>query len=236
MQRAVGADREARAVWCDGVSQAKALLCSLSVELGRWSQGGGDRGKVWSQILGVSKSTKTCFAWILVAWSFVGCLVLPMMLVLLHPPAWEGLIRRTPWPLLGLVLRRPREVLHLVRIAAQRSGAQRSVEQGWSAGGGRLLLAGPAGWRRENAEDVSVLQTRLACASCDLVLVKAGSEGRIESGRIEEGCRAGFEGAKAVSRMRVEGQKPGGDCCKGSLCFAGRSPRGQQRLVLEASR
>lgn len=38
MQRAaIGAESEARAVWCYAVSQANALLCGRGVELGRWS-------------------------------------------------------------------------------------------------------------------------------------------------------------------------------------------------------
>lgn len=65
MQRAaIGAESEARAVWCYAVSQANALLCGRGVELGRWSQGEVSRGKLWSRIavLRVAGSTKKCCA------------------------------------------------------------------------------------------------------------------------------------------------------------------------------
>lgn len=65
MQRAaIGADCEARAVWCYAVSQANVLLCPRGVELGRWSQDEGDRGKLWSRnaVVRVAELTKKCCA------------------------------------------------------------------------------------------------------------------------------------------------------------------------------
>lgn len=61
---AIGADCEARAVWCYAVSQAKALLCTREVELGRWSQDEVSRGKLWDRIavLRVAELTKKCCA------------------------------------------------------------------------------------------------------------------------------------------------------------------------------
>lgn len=92
-----------------------------------------------------------------------------MMLVLLHPPAWEVLIRRTPcppcWALLGSSLGRPREVLAPradCGTAQHSSTAQRSpgLACWW-----RSILIGQALLAGEGKTQSMCLscRTRLAC-------------------------------------------------------------------------
>lgn len=168
-------------------------------------------------------------------------LVLPMMLVLLHPPAWEVLIRRTPCPpCWGRLLGGRAKCWHLVRNAAQHSTApQRSAAQPRA---GLLVAVGP-NWARtcwmENGrrrEDVRLLQTRLACGRWE---PRFGSRpGLRPESSSSRGGRAGFEGCAQVVLSPRTGWRGKTrcwrwslitDCCKGSLCCPGRSPRGGQQ-------
>lgn len=169
-------------------------------------------------------------------------LVLPMMLVLLHPPAGEVLIRRTPGPPAGVFSWAAARSAG-TSCGLRHSTAQHSATPG-PVGGGRLLL-GRACWMENGRRRGMCLSCRRdwRAAGGNPGRAKAGFEDRVESSRIES-SRAGFEDLRRPSRTKeVEGQNWAAVvvtgccccccCCRGSLCSSGRSPQGgQQRPVV----
>lgn len=185
--------------------------------------------------------------WSLVAWWFVRRSCAPDDAGVAASPGLGGFdTTHTLPPLLGSSLGRPREVLAPradCGTAQHHSTAQRNpgLACWWRSA---LIGPVPAGWRTEDAEDASLLQTRLACGRWE----PRSGQGRGSEGRVEfesRGCRAGFEGCAQVVLSPRTGRRGKSrcwrwslitNCCKGSLCCPGRSPRGgQQRAACVGS-
>lgn len=169
---------------------------------GRWSQGEVSRGKLWSKECGAQSRSLVdeevlCieFGVWSVAWWFVCRSCAPDDAGVADPPGlavFDTTHTLTPPAVGGLLLGGRAKCWHLVRIAAQHSAAQRNPGLG-------LLVAVGSNWagtcwmeNRKTQEDVSLLQTRLACGRWEpKVGFKAGSEGRFEFRvRVEGECRA----------------------------------------------